>query len=215
MRSVAEAADGLHEHLRTVQSLEDDIRIMGLNTTLKCARLGSEGRPLGLIAQELRAYGNEFAREATALISEVRHLTDITGSFVSSQPDSVGLVASVTQAMTDSLTSLRQVGQTLDNTLATLERDSERVVTLLEDSAAKLVSSDGIGSMLRNAADSLRAVAPDDAPMPDLTPQALQVLDTMARTYTMANERIVHERVLGRSGNAALAATADLENMLF
>ena len=34
---------------------------MGLNTTLKCGRLGDLGRPLSIIAQELRVYANQIA----------------------------------------------------------------------------------------------------------------------------------------------------------
>ena len=41
--TVSDATAGLCGHLRIVQSLEADIRIMGLNTTFKCARIGREG----------------------------------------------------------------------------------------------------------------------------------------------------------------------------
>jgi hypothetical protein len=222
MISVSDAAEGLCEHLRKVQSLEDDIRIMGLNTTLNCARIGPEGRALGLIAQELRAYGNEFAREASALIGEVGSLTQLSGSIVSKEPDAAALVGTVTLTMRDSLATLRQVGHTIDDTLSTLERDSDRVVLLLEETAANLVGNDGIGEALRQAVGYLEALAPSNAaPGPDLAPRAQQMLDMIARVYTMANERVVHDRILGRSGSAtfpavaAAAAKPDLEDMLF
>jgi hypothetical protein len=222
MISVSDAAEGLCEHLRTVQSLEDDIRIMGLNTTLNCARIGPEGRALGLIAQELRAYGNEFAREASALIGEVGSLTQLSGSIVSKEPDAAALVGTVTLTMRDSLATLRQIGHTIDDTLSTLERDSDRVVLLLEETAANLVGNDGIGEALRQAVGYLEALAPSNAaPGPDLAPRAQQMLDMIARVYTMANERVVHDRILGRSGSAtfpavaAAAAKPDLEDMLF
>ena len=45
--TVSRATDSLCGHLRTVQSLEADIRIIGLNATFKCARIGNEGLALG------------------------------------------------------------------------------------------------------------------------------------------------------------------------
>ncbi|MGD0106261.1 MAG: hypothetical protein ABSC06_19800 [Rhodopila sp.] len=219
MTSVADATDGLCSHLRTVQSLEDDIRIMGLNTTLQCALVGPEGRALGLIAQELRAYGHEFAKEASALIGEVDKLTQITCLFTSTEPDAATLVATVRETMNDSLSSLRQVGQILDDTLSALERDSDRVVLLLEGTAENLVSHDGIGEALRQAEGDLKAIAPPDAlPAYDLAPRARQMLDMMEVVYTMATERIIHNRVLGRSSggtSAAAGAKPELEDMLF
>jgi hypothetical protein len=220
MTSVSSATDGLCDHLRTVQSLEDDIRIMGLNTTLQCSRAGPEGRPLGLIAQELRAYGNEFAKEAAALIGEVETLTRISGSIEATEPDAAALVATVMLAMENSLGTLRQVGQTLDDTLSILQTDSERVTMLLEQTAATFVANDGIGAALRQAADNLHATgSPVALSALDLAPGALKMLDMIAHTYTMANERVIHDRVLGRSASVGssekAAATPELEDMLF
>ena len=219
MVSVSVAAESLCEHLRTVQSLEDDIRVMGLNTTLQCARVGPEGRPLGLIAQELRAYGNEFAREASALIDEVERLTTITGSFSAREPAAAALVTSVMDTMRHSLACLQESREMLDDTLASLDRDSLRVVTLLEQTAAEMSANDAIGEALRRAAERLEAIAPSDGlPLPYLAPFAERMVEMIARGYTMASERFIHDRILGVSGNARHAeavAQPTLEDMLF
>ena len=221
MTAASAAAEGLCHHLRAVQSIEDDIRIMGLNTTLQCARIGQEGRALGLIAHELRSYGNQFAREASALIVEVENLARISSSFESSEPDMAALIASVMEAMQDSLGTLRQVSQTLDNAVSILERDTDRVAALLEASAAKLLENESIGEALRDAAAHLLAVSPLDDRPPGFTlaPLAEELLDRMARSYTMANERIVHHRVVGGADSEpstpVATAASELEDMLF
>jgi hypothetical protein len=217
MASVRDAAEILCDHLTTVQSLEADIRIMGLNTTLKCARVGPEGRALGLIAQELRAYGNEFAKEAGALMGEVESPSQITGSMVAREADAAPLIAAVMQAMNDALLNLRQVGQTLDDTLSALDRDSDRVVILLEQTVGSIGEHDAIGRTMREAANSLREMSlAGDLPLADLTPRAEQMLDLMARGYTMANERVIHDRILGRSSRAVpVVAESEMEDMLF
>jgi hypothetical protein len=220
MASVSSAAESLCHHLRTVQSLEADIRIMGLNTTLKCARVGPEGRALGLIAQELRAYGNEFAREADALMGEVGNLAEVTRLIASKEADTAPLIIAAMQAMTDALTTLQQVGETLGSTLSALERDSDHVALLLDSTATDLAGQDEIGKALRQAVSALHEMSPPgDLPIADLTPRDEQMLDLMARDYTMANERVIHDRVLGRTSGPAPARSApvqsQLEDMLF
>jgi hypothetical protein len=219
--SVSNATAGLCGHLATVQSLEADIRIMSLNTTLKCSRAGHEGLALSLIAQELRSYANEFAKEAGALMGEVETISEITGSLSRGRDAGAApVVAEVTRAMQDSLATLRQERQTLGDALANLERDSDRVVALLVETVANLASHDEIGQALRQAATALAAMSAHQTfPLADLSPRVEQMLNLVASNYTMAIERRVHDQALGRPDQApagpATVADADLEDVLF
>jgi hypothetical protein len=219
--SVSNATEGLCGHLATVQSLEADIRIMSLNTTLKCSRAGREGLALSLIAQELRSYANEFAREAGALMGEVENITEIAGSLSRGRDAGAApVVAEVMRAMQDSLATLRQEGQTLGDALANLERDSDRVVALLVETVGNLANHDEIGQALRQAATALAAISAQQTfPPADLSPRVEQMLNLMASNYTMAIERRVHDEALGRpdqaSGGPATVVNAELEDVLF
>ncbi len=221
MASVADATVNLCAHLGAVQSLEDDIHIMGLNTTFKCARVGREGLALGLIAQELRNYGNAFATETKALMADVEGVSKITGSMIGSNDAATSpLIAEAMQAMRDSLVTLQQVGQTLGDALAELDCDSQSVVALLEQTVANLGAHDEIGHSLREAAGLLAAMAPPGDLSPgDLSPSTERLLALMEAGYTMASERVIHDRVLGRTSRTAPApATAvlpELEDLLF
>jgi len=216
--TVAQATESLCGHLRKVQALEDDIRIMGLNTTFKCARIGDEGRALNVIAQELRAYANTFEKEADALMAEVEQLGTITAS-LTSRPDAGSLADQVARALRDSLGTFRQMGETLSDALAALDRDSARVEALLGETASSLAKPDGIGQAVRRAAndlDSLSRVSGGTAA--SVPPKVAQALSEMARSYTMAQEREVHQRVLGTVGGATKPAAAPaqaMEDMLF
>ena len=92
--TVSDATAGLCGHLRTVQSLEADIRIMGLNTTFKCARIGREGLALSVIAQELRDFANGFAKEAGALMREVEAVAGISSVLTRGTAEDQGAMAS-------------------------------------------------------------------------------------------------------------------------
>jgi hypothetical protein len=218
---VSDATASLRGHLRKMQTLEADIRIMGLNTTFKCARIGREGLALSLIAQELRTFAYGFAKEAGALVGVVETIAAMAGSLAGgTRSDGSMLIAAGMREIRDSVSTLRQVGQILDDALADLERDSGRVVTLLEDTVADLAARDEIGRMLREAAEVLAATAPYGYLEPDeLTPPLLRMIGLVALGYTMASERAVHEKILGRSAgvvaDAGTEASPEVEDVLF
>ena len=73
-------AHRLTGNIDTLRDLEADIRIMGLNTTLKCGRLGVVGRPLSVIAQELRDCGSRTAGHADAALIDLKQLAELAGT---------------------------------------------------------------------------------------------------------------------------------------
>ena len=198
--SVSETTASLCRHLRDVQSLEADIRIMGLNTTFKCARVGRDGLALSLIAQELRTYAMEFSKEAGGLMAEVETIAGVSGALTGDTGTNRSLAAESTDPVRHSLATLRRMREILDLAVGDLDRDSERVVRLLVETVADLEEHDKIGAALRDGAETLGGLSPLDQVNPtDLPPGVAKMLETMAAGYTMANERAVHDRCLGRA----------------
>ena len=78
-------AQRLTGNIDTLRGLEADIRIMGLNTTLKCGRLGVIGRPLSVIAQELRDCGSHTAGHADAALVDLKLLAELAGTLGASE----------------------------------------------------------------------------------------------------------------------------------
>ena len=125
-----------------------------------------------------------------------------------------------TRAMRDSLVTLRQMGQMLDRAMQELEVDSDRVVTLLIETVSNLAVQAEIGQVLRDTAGQLAASAPSGViNFAELPGPVVQRLELIERGYTMANERTVHDRFLGRPIRAepvaATASGAAMEDFLF
>jgi hypothetical protein len=221
--AVSDAAVSLCRHLTAVQSLEADIRIMSLNTTLQCARLGEEGVSLSLIAHELRDYAGEFAKEANALFSEVEHVARIAGSLSDGEDaGTASVVNEIVETMSGSLAALREAARSLGRERAELERDSAHVVSLLQETVANLAQHETFGRAMRAVASQLNALCPRqerDERWSDVTsalgPRAGERLRQMEDAYTMADERQVHDRVLGRAEIALEEAQAETEDVLF
>ena len=191
--SVSEAADRLAGHVGKAASLEADFRIMGLNMTFRCSRLGVAGRPLSIIAQELRLYAKQIAAEAEDVMIDLDRLMAIARQ-LSDGPHDGGAadIAAASGIMENSLSRLAAAGQRLANAWDALGHDGHCAVSLLQETVARTRAQDGIGRVLRQAAAELAAFAPnagydlDNAP-----PQANRLFELITRSYTMEAERMV------------------------
>ena len=210
MANVLDTTKALVGNISAIQSLEADIRLMGLNTTLRCGRLGSEGRALTVIAQELRTCSNLTATEAEAVLTDLDEMVAAAGS--SSNADAERRLAEVTDMsalMIASVELLSGTANALAGALETLDRESGAVATALNETAAEIRAKAEIGQMLRQASDSLQAVQ-KVFPFEDEVADPAGLLAAIAGKYTMAREREVHARVLKTElPPAPEAATAD------
>jgi hypothetical protein len=194
--SVSDAAAGLTGHIATVRSLEADIRIMGLNTTLKSARLAERGLPLRVIAQELRSYANQIAVEAGAVLAEVENISATARPLSGQMRDrNRGDAAAVAEIMSDAVARLGVAGGSLAEALATLEQDGDAVGKLLDETVAFVAGDREIGAAMRQAAGDLGAIAPPVSPDAVDAAHGARMLTLIEHGYTMASEREIHARI--------------------
>lgn len=226
VQSVLTAATSLSGHMKSIQSLEADIRLMGLNTTLKSSRLGNEGRSLTVIAQELRGCSNITAAEAETIMQLLDGVTAtatrLTARETAKQSDETKAIAEI---MRNSIEQMNGVAGSLTAALTTLSHDSDTVVTLLDETLADVTAHLAIGETLRQSAAALAEIAVfpmlDDGATADIL-EDLQA--ALFKPYTMSRERDIHARIFKTSTVAGIAtmpppstatADAELEDMLF
>jgi hypothetical protein len=196
--SVSEATERLVSHTTTLRSLEEDIRIMGLNMSLKCGRLGAVGQPLMVIAQELRSYSHHIATEAAAITVHVDSMAAIAGSLRSGERyERAAHGASIAASMADSVSRLGAAGESLANALASLAQDTESVAALLRDTVARATVHEELTKDLRVAAADLASATGDSDPEEEIaSPELEHLIGLVAGCYTMERERIIHDRQL-------------------
>jgi len=201
--AVGDAANRLLDQIGEIRSLEVDIRITGLNASFKCRRVGDVGLPLSIIAQELRACAYTTAEEADAIVSSLdemkRHLTALSDS---RRTERASEIAAVTEALTRSVGRIGGAGRELANALDGLKADSDAVMDRLERAQGTLAADERITSALHRAAADLAALA-SAAPLdtaaagPAFEDARAALLERFAASYTMVQERQVHQRVTG------------------
>jgi hypothetical protein len=218
---VSGAAQHLVGHIAAIRTMDADIRIMGLNTTLKCGRLGAIGRPLSVIAQELRDCGGRTAMLATAVLADLHELLATADSLADGgREHGVAVVIDVGRGMMDAVQRLNETGQRLATALAGLDADSDGVGGLLATAVERFTVRHEISKVLRQAAaDCLRlGELGDGADAGDGGASVERVLSLIAGEYTMVREREVHARFAPLSGAEVAAprsAEAELADMLF
>lgn len=215
-RSAASAAHALATQIQAIQNMRADVQMMALNTTLKCARIGETGKPLGVIAIELRQHAGHLETSAARTLTALEGLSMSAGA--SAGHDAEGGATLVAGALQSAVERFRTTGEEIDSDLAAAAREGESVVDLLRRAVARFDFHGHVGSYLDKAASELAAGADDSAPVDDLMPVLGAMLQSLARTYTMVQEREVHASMtanLGESPEPAAPAVLVDDDVLF
>jgi hypothetical protein len=196
MAGVLGTTKSLERNISAIQSLEADIRLMGLNTTLRSSRLGHEGRALTVIAQELRTCSNLTATEAEAVLTDLDAMVEAAGATAGADPERrLAEVTELTNILVTSVDRLSKTAEALATALATLDRESASVAASLQQTSAELRAKAEIGAILRRASATLRDVQ-SATPLDEEMGDPGGILAAIFGKYTMAREREIHARIL-------------------
>lgn len=208
-RSAATAVRGLTDRIASIQNIRADVQMMALNTTLKCARIGETGKPLGVIAIELRQHAIHLEKAATETV------TALDGLFAAADtlrrdPDrdvDEGKAAVAATVLTGAVSRIGKAGDGVETALAAVARQGAEVVETLRAAAARFDFHGQIGSVLDEAADELLSMSGESAmAIDDIAPALRPLMARLARQYTMAQEREVHRSVVDVLGAEPPAA---------
>jgi hypothetical protein len=216
-RGAAAAVEALNRRIAALQAIKTDVQQMALNTTLKCARMGDPGKPLSVIAIELRSHAGLLEVSAQRALGVLEQLAAAAGELVADHAESAA-----GEALAVATERLRKANTTVEADLSALADQGAKVVRALQDAAARLDFKGEIGTVLETAAASLRA--PSHPPLEEADgPAVAEILQAVAKSYTMAQEREVHAALTAGLPQAAEPAPAepaaapadDLEDLLF
>lgn len=225
-RSAAVSARELTERIAGIQNIRADVQMMALNTTLKCSRIGETGKPLGVIAVELRAHAIHLEKSAAQTTSSLEGLFDAAEALGQSEAGRAGedgKAAAAATVLSGAVARIGKAGDGVDSALDAVARQGADVVDLLRRAAERSDLHTQIGSVLDAAANQLLDMAGDDEIFTDDVAGSLHpLLARLAKQYTMAQEREVHRAMT--EGLAQAAATEveviappveDLDDVLF
>lgn len=202
--AVAAVAD-LTRRIAELQAIKTDVQQMALNTTLKCARIGDAGKPLSVIAIEMRSHAGLLEASAQRALVTLETLAADAGRMAEDQGEGGAAGAALTAATE----RLRKANAAVEADLAQVAEQGETVVRALGDAAGRLDFHGEIGKALDAAAALLdRGRLGADAAQADPAMLA-DILQALAKAYTMAQEREIHAALTaGLAGEAPKTAAA-------
>ncbi len=183
------AVDELVGRVSAIKSVKEDVQYMALNTTVRCARMGDAGKPLQVIAVELRLYAKKLDSTTDETLRILQALAQTSAGH---EQDDRGQV-NVGSKLQDSLERIRAAADMAENNLASVRGQGHDVVNSLTIATEQLNFKVELGDVLNEAADVLCAQAGQEvADIAEIIHPLREILDSMARSYTMARERDVH-----------------------
>jgi len=218
--AVSDGFRAMAADLAAIQSIDADMRVMGLNATLKCSRLGNDGRALGVVAHELRACSKrteDCTHGIAELLKSVLALADTLAA--ASVEDEEGGARDPIKIMADSLLALSAMGESMADALAALRSDASQVSSALTETAAGIDIHHRVGTVAKDGSGRLAGMAADLVAEADLDEAAHRDIHRLMQgRYTMDRERIVHQ-IFAKDDSAATSSQVtgssedDLEGM--
>ncbi len=205
-RETAAAAGHLGTRITAIQSLKNDVQYMALNTTIKCAQIGEAAQPLSVIAIELRDKGRHLEDAAAGSLSALDELTHAADGLATAGEGQARL--SATEALEVAAKLIRDARDRTESEIANLVSNGEAVLSVLDQSSARLAFRAEIGDTLENVASELTGLGSQAAHHTSGIEEDVEaMLDEFHSHYTMAQERQAHDAFVQSAGvNTAAAA---------
>ncbi len=202
------------------------IVLIGMNAGLRAARIGTGGRSLVVIAQELKVAADQVATDANQLTPTFARMQEASAGLKRGGRLDAAHFAALDEAMRSSLSAMRQTGDRLGATLGQLTREGSGFSAVVADARLSFSNAGAMSDLIASGAVELaRVVADQEMPSrADMAERVRGLIDAHVwPNYTMAGERTIHQAVIGlllpaSSGAAApvvVQSTDNLDDFLF
>ena len=186
-RSALGTAGDLADRVELVRQVKADIRLMALNTALRCSRMGDAGRPLAVIAAELTASAENLDVVAA---SAATALEDLTAEGEASP--SAGNGFDPRDLLEDAIIQIRAAGAEAEAGLSGLADQSVEAAHALAGAERQLDLSSDLLQSMDQATRALEQLGGPDEPLGEEAAELAPLFNEIAQLYTMAREREIH-----------------------
>lgn len=225
--ALASVLETCQETVAALAATVSSIVLIGMNAGLRAARIGSGGRSLVVIAQELKFAADQVSKDAAALTPTFAQMQQTSRGLKSGGRLDAAHFAALDGAMRDSLAAMRQTGDRLGVTLGQLSREGGGFGEVVARARLSFSNAGAMSDLIASgAAELARSVADREMPQgAGVAERVRGLIDTQVwPSYTMVGERTIHQGVVGLllpEGGGATApavvvqAADDLDDILF
>jgi uncharacterized protein YoaH (UPF0181 family) len=197
--------------MEAVLNIDAEMRVIGLNASFKCGRLGSTGRALSVIAQELRACSHRTEETSRSVVEAMRETVALAEWLSEAVDEEREEATSLTSSLSSSVGSLARLSDTVGSGFQAVLKEWDGIAATLADAGGGIVLHRESAAIAGRISADLRELATEGAQMTleyDLDEDLLRLL---GQHYTMDSERAVH----GSVADATTGLPSPDENLFF
>lgn len=209
--SVGESTQALISGIATIRKIKLDIFYMALNSNLACTRLGEAGRSVNVASGELRIFADKLEAPAEGIVLQMKEIETAKDMLTA---DNAQKMNAVEEPLENARFAVDKVADGMGVGLQSLSREGGAVFDCIEKAIRKLDFRSDLGDVLD---DCLRIAAAEDrgvtAPIAAGHPAIDMLSAQIFRSYTMTQERVIHQHFLPVVEHIASAApvAADID----
>ncbi len=180
--------------------------MLGVNTSMRCSRMGAEGRVLSVIANELHVCTEQAVTAARAITSGLREAGAVVKNLeLQLSSGDASAVAALEGEAATAIALVRGVIDRIRESVLSISTSGPQAIRLLQDAAQGVLERRQLSDEWCSARDELEQLVDRNADLADAAARATDMLGELRKQYTMQNERSIHDRLFpgnpeGRSG---------------
>lgn len=214
-RNTAVLIGELTTSVETIQLVRRDIQYMALNTTLRCGRLGEEGRPINVVTGELRVFASVLDDDAGQILNTLKQLQQHSAGLETADAgQSDGETESLEGLLDSAVPMLAEAATTMEDNMQALRLTAEDMSAKVTRAISRLDFKAGIGEIMAACTEEAIAASEQWDRVQQMTPTLAAIGERIGKTYTMVAERNIHASVFGETIAAEEAPSVSDDDLL-
>jgi|GEM_PF-1328010 len=207
MDIIVATVDDLLARSTAIRHLRVDVQLMAINIGLSCRRVEAIGRPMTVIANEIRSHAETLDGAVTCINAAAQ---DLKGCSTAMRVGGRSGEAGTGDELGQSLSMIREGAQRTEQAIAVAGRQSDTIATMLRKTRDELEVSLDLAKAIETIAVHTADLAGSGGSGSDPAAHGATValMNALGQIYTMASERLVHDRFL-LEGMAPIANATD------
>jgi hypothetical protein len=191
---IISTVDDLAERAESIRNLRIDVQLMAINIGLQCRRVEAIGRPMTVVANEIRSYSEKLDTSIGAITAAAEQLNTASERLREQAQQDKGDTG---DELAQSLATIRDGAMRTEEAMAAAGQRSHGISDLLRRTRDQMEANVGLGQVIASTSVMLAEQAGDPAALDEAAEAVLhELLPNLGRSYTMASERVVHDRFL-------------------
>lgn len=191
-RQTSDAVKALSCRIQNIQMLKRDVHYMALNTTLRSLQIGLAGLPLSVVASTLREHAEKLdiaAGKCLGTLNTIQSAAEKLSGENTNRVDNTNTIKRLDSAATRVI----EAGEATEKNITDVAQKGDDVLKNLEASSHSLELKEIIGGLISQANSEINQITENKIPDQNYdTPLLQQIMDTLYKKYTMAQERDIH-----------------------